>query len=338
MQTPLPEHNESKLILDSLVELTSQREQDMLESSLLSTLVEAMHVDRVELFTCRWVDNAPYLHRRLEALSGPGKPEVRETSDDNWLPPPSFLYELLNRPDHDDCIQHTPTGLCLPLRCMGSITSLVIIHIPGEARINRAMLQAMARIHENFLRLLFEADRDMLTALHNRRKFDLRFYNLLASLQHPPTPQPPHILALLDVDLFKRVNDQFGHMVGDEVLLLLSQLMQQNFREDDGLFRYGGEEFALLLKSSAEEEAEQALDRFRQTVERHAFPQVRNITISVGHTRIDPLLLPAQLIEQADRALYYAKGHGRNQVQSYEKLIADGRLARQTHDSPVDYF
>ncbi|WP_047244194.1 GGDEF domain-containing protein [Chromobacterium subtsugae] len=337
-QTPLPDQTESKLILDSLVELTSQREQDMLESSLLSTLVEVMRVDRVELFSCRWVNNAPYIRRRLEARSGAGKPDIRETSADSWQPPPVFLYELLDQLDRGDGIHRVPGGMCLPLRCMGSITSLVIIHAAGDAKINRAMLKAMARIHENFLRVLFEADRDMLTALHNRRKFDQRIYGLIAALQHPQAPPDPCVLALLDVDLFKRVNDLYGHMVGDEVLLLLAQLMQQSFGEDDGLFRYGGEEFALLLQAPDLEQAEAALERFRQRVALHVFPQVKNLTISIGYTRVNPAQLPGQLVEQADRALYYAKSHGRDQVRSYEKLVADGSLAAPQAGGEIDVF
>ncbi|OWY39914.1 hypothetical protein CEK28_03995 [Xenophilus sp. AP218F] len=337
MSVPLPEANESKLILDNLVELTSQREQEMLEGSLLSTLVEVMHVDKVELFACRWVNSAPYIRRRHEALASSGKPIIRDTSHEGWLPPPIYLYDLLNALDRDDGIYRIPTGLCLPLRCMGSIISLVIIHTSSEARINRAMLKAMARIHENFLRLLFEADRDMLTALHNRRKFDLRFYNLMASLQSPQADPPPCALALIDVDLFKNVNDQFGHMVGDEVLLLLAQLMQQNFREDDGLFRYGGEEFALLLYGAESDVAEQALERFRLAVQRYPFPQAGNLTVSIGFTRIHAQQLPGQLLEQADRALYYAKAHGRNQVRSYEKLLAAGELQERAQNE-VDFF
>ncbi|VEB44008.1 Uncharacterised protein [Chromobacterium violaceum] len=80
--------DDSKLLLDNLVELTSQREQEMLESSLLSTLVELMRVDKAELFACRWVNGAPYIRRRLEAQASSGKPVVRETNTDGWLPPP----------------------------------------------------------------------------------------------------------------------------------------------------------------------------------------------------------------------------------------------------------
>ncbi|UGA36709.1 hypothetical protein JOS77_20920 [Chromobacterium haemolyticum] len=91
-----PHEDDSKRILDNLVELTSQREQDLLESSLASTLVEVMRVDKVELFACRWVNGVPYTRRRLSAASADGKTQITETSSDSWLPPPIFLYDLLN--------------------------------------------------------------------------------------------------------------------------------------------------------------------------------------------------------------------------------------------------
>lgn len=333
-----PHEDDSKRILDNLVELTSQREQDLLESSLASTLVEVMRVDKVELFACRWVNGVPYTRRRLSAASADSKTQITETSSDSWLPPPIFLYDLLNALDRDDGIFRIPHGLCLPLRCMGSIVSLLVIHVTSEQKVNKAMLKAMARIHENFLRLLFEADRDMLTALNNRRKFDLRLFNLMAAQLQAPSENHSCTLALLDVDHFKRVNDQFGHMVGDEVLLLLAQLMQQSFREDDSLFRYGGEEFAIIFQGLPSAEAAVALERFRQRVEQYAFPQVGRLTVSLGFTRILPQLLPGQLVEQADRALYYAKTHGRNLVCSYEELVAGGQLDSAQRFGEIDLF
>lgn len=336
--TQASQEDDSKRILDNLVELTSQREQDMLESSLASTLVEVMRVDKVELFACRWVNGVPYTRRRLSASSVDGKTQITETANDSWLPPPIFLYDLLNSLDRDEGIFRIPHGLCLPLRCMGSIVSLLVIHVTAEQKVNKAMLKAMARIHENFLRLLFEADRDMLTALNNRRKFDLRLFNLMAAQLQSPGENHACTLALLDVDHFKQVNDQFGHMVGDEVLLLLAQLMQQSFREDDSLFRYGGEEFAIIFQGLPPNEAAVALERFRQRVEQYSFPQVGRLTVSLGFTRILPQLLPGQLVEQADRALYYAKTHGRNLVCGYEELVAGGQLDNAQRFGEIDLF
>jgi diguanylate cyclase (GGDEF)-like protein len=114
--------------------------------------------------------------------------------------------------------------------------------------------------------------------------------------------------------------------------------MQQSFREDDSLFRYGGEEFAIIFQGQPPDQAAVALERFRIRVEQYPFPQVGHLTVSLGYTRILSQLLPGQLVEQADRALYYAKTHGRNQVRSYEELIADGQLDNTQRVGEIDLF
>jgi len=130
----------------------------------------------------------------------------------------------------------------------------------------------------------------------------------------------------LDIDHFKRINDTFGHLYGDEVLLLMANLMRQSFRRSDLLFRYGGEEFVVVLKTHLPNDSWNVLDRFRQTVALYQFPQVGQVTVSIGFTQIRDSEMPATIIERADRALYYAKDHGRNQMHNYEQLIGSGSL------------
>src|SRR6202011_3687326 len=98
----------------------------------------------------------------------------------------------------------------------------------------------------------------------------------------------PSWLALIDIDRFKSINDGYGHLFGDEVLLLVSQLMKRSFRGADQLFRFGGEEFVVLLDRASEPGAQIVLERLRTTIGEHEFPQVGQVTISVGYTRIDP--------------------------------------------------
>ncbi len=131
---------------------------------------------------------------------------------------------------------------------------------------------------------------------------------------------------MVDIDFFKKINDNFGHLFGDEVLLRVAELMRQSFRSNDKLFRFGGEEFVVMLRSVGEDDVRGIFDRFRLAVERHDFPQVGRVACSVGFARIDPRLSPADLLGRADEALYYSKRNGRNQVNGFDELVMSGKL------------
>ena len=131
----------------------------------------------------------------------------------------------------------------------------------------------------------------------------------------------PTIFVMLDIDHFKKINDNKGHLFGDEVLLLLAQLMTDSFRENDLLFRYGGEEFAMALMDITPEQAQVSLERFRQKIAAHDFPSLDQVTISIGYTRFDKNLTIDELISQADNALYYGKSTTRDTVHSYQDLV-----------------
>ena len=152
---------------------------------------------------------------------------------------------------------------------------------------------------------------------------------LLALDQFQREPQGDWYFALLDIDHFKKVNDRFGHIYGDEVLLLFSQIMNDTFRDDDLLFRYGGEEFAIALRNVNDQSSNIALERLRSNVEAFEFPQVGKVTVSIGYTCVKPVQMISTLTDAADKALYFAKEHGRNQVCSYDQLLKKGRLTVQ---------
>jgi diguanylate cyclase (GGDEF)-like protein len=133
-------------------------------------------------------------------------------------------------------------------------------------------------------------------------------------------------LGVIDVDRFKTINDTFGHLFGDEVLLLLARLMFDTFRSTELIYRFGGEEFVVIVDGTDEQGAGVAYDRFRRAVADYRFPQVGKVTVSVGYTRVGPTDVPASATGRADSALYYAKEHGRNVTQCYETLVREGRL------------
>jgi diguanylate cyclase (GGDEF)-like protein len=119
-------------------------------------------------------------------------------------------------------------------------------------------------------------------------------------------------LVMIDIDHFKHFNDTQGHLAGDQLLTLLAKILLREVRRADYVFRYGGEEFLVLLPETGPERAREAAERLRQTVEAEA-----GVTISLGvaHLEESPSK-PEQLIAHADRALYRAKQNGRNRVET----------------------
>jgi len=201
-------------------------------------------------------------------------------------------------------------------------------------------IACLARIYGSQIRLLDYSELDTLTRLLNRKTFDETFDRLLTSHSehgadgafrdrrgHPEEGSPAW-LCVVDVDHFKRVNDSFGHLFGDEVLLRMGELMRKTFRGGDRLFRFGGEEFVVILNAADEKLAAASFNRFRLSVENHEFPQVGQVTCSIGFTAVSEMDVPTDVVGRADEALYFAKEHGRNQVCCYEQLVAEGAIEK----------
>jgi len=189
------------------------------------------------------------------------------------------------------------------------------------------VIHGIVEVYRNYQSLLDYSERDALTGLFNRKTFDEQF------ARHARTSPSPgerrgadtHWLAVVDIDHFKQVNDRFGHVYGDEVLILVANLLRSSFRANDRIFRFGGEEFVVLLRSAELERARSIFSRFRQNIEEYDFPQVGRVTVSLGFTGTNQGA-PVQILGHADQALYYAKQHGRNQVCFYEELMSSGAL------------
>jgi diguanylate cyclase (GGDEF)-like protein len=140
-------------------------------------------------------------------------------------------------------------------------------------KVDLVLLNAMSSFFTNFISLVNACERDALTGLYNRRIFDTRLCSLVRNTtnslgdtleRRKAEHDPYNFLGIIDIDYFKRVNDEFGHLFGDEVLLWLAQNMRHCFRNEDALFRYGGEEFAVLLTGLSQVEALEVFERFRK--------------------------------------------------------------------------
>jgi diguanylate cyclase (GGDEF)-like protein len=123
-------------------------------------------------------------------------------------------------------------------------------------------------------------------------------------------------LIVLDIDFFKRVNDRFGHAAGDLVLKQVAQTIEATIRCSDALYRYGGEEFVVVLNGTGRDGARLLADRIRQNIEALCFtnPEGLQVTMSLGVTTLRKNDTRQTLFERADAALYQAKETGRNRV------------------------
>jgi diguanylate cyclase (GGDEF)-like protein len=215
----------------------------------------------------------------------------------------------------------------------------------------QSLVRHVLRIYGNHVGLLNYGEIDTLTGLLNRKTFDAQFRAsapvVAASEQlAPDAPERrgggaaalQRWLGLIDIDHFKRVNDGFGHLIGDEMLLLVAGLLRSSFRHGDCLYRFGGEEFVVLLHAGDRSQAAVAFERFRMNMAQHCFPQVGHATASVGFTALWPNDSPAGAFERADRAVYHAKDHGRNQVHCYEDLLEGGALEAVVHVGEIELF
>ena len=198
-----------------------------------------------------------------------------------------------------------------------------------DSLIEEEYLQFLFHFYCHQLQMLQGTYRDALTGLYNRRAFNEKFAQLLDRKSNYTRRAKnifPTVFVMLDIDHFKSINDSQGHVYGDEVLLLLSRLMTESFRENDLLFRYGGEEFAMILMEITPQQAQLSLDRFREKIAAYPFPNTDQVTVSIGHTRFDSTLSMEELINQADNALYYCKSTTRNAVFGYHDLVESGKI------------
>jgi diguanylate cyclase len=164
---------------------------------------------------------------------------------------------------------------------------------------------------------------DPLTGVANRRAFDDSLDKLLA--EHQQAGEAPLSIAMLDLDHFKRINDEQGHLAGDRVLQDLTQLLKVSLREGDVLARFGGEEFVILMPRTPLSAACDMAERVRQRIEEKIIT-----TVSIGIAASEPGESSTSLISRADTALYSAKKEGRNCVGMHEgrsNLIATVHVA-----------
>lgn len=140
------------------------------------------------------------------------------------------------------------------------------------------------------------------------------------------------IIAMIDIDNFKTINDTFGHLFGDEVISELSSLLKIGIRNTDFIGRYGGEEFIVILNSNKIADSIHRFESLRQSVENHFNNDIYKITISTGVTAINKGDSITNKIEEADEALYYVKEHGKNNVGYWNENTGKIQVTNQNYN------
>ncbi len=336
-------------ILESIVEVTAQRDRESLEISLVMALAEITPASTIRLLNVRQQEEATVLKvcvdydvpqhslretgkREIGLEDDPQLQQVFEQKQACFFPGQArYIFPVINEAEH--------------------VLALLELTDTQPERLDQTTLAIFLKIYRNYLRLIEESTRDTLTGLLNRKTFDTCLHQILqqqkleAMQAHLGQERrhdsgEHHWLAVADIDHFKRINDNFGHLFGDEVLVLITRIMCETLRSTDKLFRFGGEEFIILLTAENAAGATTAFERFRSRVAEYPFPQLDQVTISLGFVKVGPQDVPATVVGHADQALYYAKEHGRNQVCSYDELVATGKIVPETdsRDTDVELF
>ena len=167
------------------------------------------------------------------------------------------------------------------------------------------------KIEQDYITLQTISITDKLTQLNNRTRTDEYLPQAITKARSENTDLA---VALLDIDHFKRVNDTFGHQIGDTVLQTVANILKECAAEHDFVGRWGGEEFILVIPNVAQVKIVEYLDHIRTRVSDTSFSEVGQVTVSIGVALLQQQSTPKTLLSQADKALYLAKDSGRNKV------------------------
>ena len=343
-------------LLKNLGEMTAIRDTYMVEKSLLRTLGPILGV----LETCFYrqdengdVLRAVYHSRKVSDENGVKRiiENIEEVcNEDELSAEKQNLFDsvrLLQKP----CSRKLEHGLliCYPIYGNQKLVGFFIFQRDRELTpVEDAITQGILEVFTNYFDLLDSSQRDQLTGLRNRYSLELnlhRLWNILASQnqiscmansKRVVVPQN-YWLAVLDLDHFKKINDNYGHVIGDEVLIMATRLLQASFRKSDLLYRHGGEEFIAIVAANDLNAATHIFERARSKIESFHFPQVDQVTISGGFSCADPNVLPKEIINRADNALYAAKNAGRNRIFHFETLINEGQI-KEINSGSIDLF
>ena len=355
-------------LTDHLIKLTDHRERDLLELTLAKALIDLLPVQRVVIAKLLSEDG---VERWMEVVTldvrGGGKVADPLRVDFATLP---LLEDFKQRAQ---CMRDLapvvfawagedgPRITTLPLLDASRDGADCVVEIHAGGLLGSDALDAIGRLRHvfrNMYNLLAYSDRDGLTGLLNRKSLDDTFYSavldeldagaaaaspLLEAQVQPGQERrhrvpPNYWLGTVSVDGFAAMSDRHGHLIAEEVLLLVARVLANTFRTYDRLYRLGGEQFAVLMHCPDEALVLAAFERFRANVAKFNFPQVGSVTACGGFTRVSPDDSPSTALERTERVVDHAQHQGGNRVAGHAELVRQGVLDGVTKVGAVDIF
>jgi diguanylate cyclase (GGDEF)-like protein len=341
-------------LLRHLVEITCHRDHTLLDASVISALHElagAKQARVLEIFKPR---DELLMRPRAWLRDGKAASTEDDTTEHAGVPITNFpvLVECIEqrRASAEEIAADGNHILWLPVWSNDKVGTCLEISSPAPySSQTLPVIEGILSVYRNYQSLIDYSERDSLTGLYNRKTFDDQFSKIVSIAAPHKTVKTgderrhdaeaeAQWLAVVDIDHFKMVNDTFGHLYGDEVLILIANLLRSSFRMQDRIFRFGGEEFVVLLRATTLASALNVFERFRSSVEEYNFPQVGRVTVSLGFASINPGETPVVILGHADQALYHAKTKGRNQICHYDELVRTGVLRSGVSNNTAEFF
>jgi diguanylate cyclase (GGDEF)-like protein len=343
--------SQSNQVIDHIANFTSKRDKDLIALSLLKSVNHMMNSSKSFLVS---IDNSGVVLSKM-ILEGTSCVVIDANIEvDSEL---IIAFEHMQKNSIEEYslkINSVNTLICL-LHHNRTIEQFLVLEIQEKTdKIQSYVLSGILSIYDNFISLLNESQVDELTGLANRKTFEYAISKVFdaSSLPYKTVDNDKRLntsktkdsldsywLAMLDIDHFKLVNDKYGHIYGDEILIHFAKIIKSAFRNSDLQFRFGGEEFVILLKAATKEDCFDTLLRFKKNVENYNFPKINQITVSIGAVEFKKGAFHVTTIDYADQALYHSKKSGRNTITFFEDmLIAGSAELLNFEEGEVDLF
>ena len=342
-------------LIEHLIKLTDHRDRDLLELTLSKALINLLPIERVVMAKVvteegvrRWLEIASLDARGGGKVVDPLRVDfqaLRVLQDDK-----DRLHCLQTRSQVEVAWagQDGPRITYLPLfnDARNDDEGVVEVHSGSPLTHEQVLtIGAMLHVFRHMYNLLAYSDRDALTGLLNRKSLDDTFYSAvleeleegsaarsdaLAVIVEPGKERrhrvpPNYWLGTVRVDHFDAISGKYGHLLGEELLLLVARIMSNTFRTYDRIYHFTADQFAVLMHCPDEALVLAAFERFRGNMEKFNFPQVGRATVSAGFTRVSADDSPDRALQRADGVVTHVQvHHDHNKVFGYSELVRKG--------------